>query len=220
MTNPSNNTPGETDQPGPSAALRYTRLLIALMLTTGVLVFGVFAIDELINNQPQTPPDLRQFGTADEERDLWAPVSGESFLSIGQADPTQFPPIRGREVTHPGEIEPYLATAPYGVEPHRLTNTGSLVVEQCYYRRPDGDAAAVIAYYGQQAESMGLRAVPNSGPDANNPRILLAAWSDGGRRLEIAAEQMPETPADPPLRPTSAVNWVVKYIYVTPTAAP
>lgn len=215
MTEPPHNPTGPTDPATPGTALRLARAAIAVGLCAGVLVFGVYAFQQLA--QPgQAPAPAHDFGT---DAAIQAPATprgdnaGERARSLGQLDPNKYIPIR-RDNPHPGAIEPFLGAASARQPPYRQPNIADEVWELCHYRTADADPEAAFDYYHQQATQRGLTLRSRGKTSPNTPGGIAASWADGSHRLELTAWPTPDTPpAKPPFKPRTPLDWVVKYSY-------
>lgn len=202
----------------PSKALRFARLLIALGLAIGVLVFAVLMIEEL-KAGVTTDAIPADFGAAytSTPQQLAKPDSPNPLAGLTTTDPTKFIPIL-RDNPHPGEIMPFMKADPFGQPPYRQPTAGNDVWELCAYRVRDASLADLIAHYDQQARGRSMR-LARQRPTTRAAGGIVAAWSDGQRTLEVTALPLPMTePTTPPLAPPNPLQWVVKYSY--PEAAP
>lgn len=225
MTQPPNNPPPDPAPP-PGQALKATRIVIALGLIAAVGVFGVLAIRELAKPRPTTPTP-RDFGASDAP-----PGRGDDGQRLpGDTEREQTNPLLalaqggvGVPIDHhPGRFEPFQGAASFIQPPYRQKNTDTEVWEFCSYRVQDASPKAAFAHYAAQAEARGMKLMYNKPSDTRGPGGLIAAWSDGKKRLELTAwptqTDRPLPPPPPPLRPVTPLDWVVKYSYPLPTDA-
>ena len=213
MTTETNNPPSPAP---PGKLLRTARLVICIGLFVGVLVFGIFAFEQLLNPQASSPI-ASQFGTGDTAPQVTSNQQPGNFIkAMAQPDPTKFVPIL-RENHHPGEVAPFINAAPYGQPPYRQPNSDREVWEFCAYRtnqphHPD-DA---FAHYNAQAALRGMTLQSNEPTSAKLPNGLRAVWSNGTQTLELTAWPTigGEVSLQPPFnQPRGPLDWVVKYSY-------
>lgn len=220
MAQTSNNPPNDQGAAPRSSALRLARLAIALALAVGIAVFAVLTIEELkAGYKTDAPPS--DFGTADGPPAA-PPVQANSpnpLAGLTTTDPTKYPLI-DRANPHPGEIVPFLRTAPLGQAPYAQSEAG-VVWELCVYQQPDASLTDLFAYYSDQAKQKGMRLIKQRPTSDNLPGGIEATWSDGQKRLVVTASPLPaRQPVQPPLAPPTPLRWVVKYSYPDPTLAP
>lgn len=217
MTKPPNNPPNENAASSPSKAIRVARIVIALALFAGVAIFAVFTIEEL-KKGPETTPPPTDFGASSNAPG--ASMTGDPFQGLTGTDTSKFIPIL-RPNPHPGQITPFQKADPFGQPPYRQPSNGGEVWEFCAYRVSDATPAQAIAHYDQEAKRLGMRLVHQAPTSNNKPGGTYAAWSDGRRGLNVTAWPTPNAPPPiPPLKPTTPLDWVVKYSYPEPTRIP
>lgn len=213
MTKPANNPPQESTPTKPGQALRIVRLVIAVGLCVGIAVFAVLTIKELEAGQAATmlPND---FGAISKTQTFEAiPTQGDSPLgALGGLDPNKYPPIL-RDNPHPGRFAPFMRADPH-TYPYSQTFEGGETWEICSYKVKDANLAAVIAHYGEQAASVGMKQIKHQPTSQALPGGIEAAWSDGRRSLRVTAAPLPtEQPVAPPLKQPTPLEWVVQYSY-------
>ena len=214
---PNNNPPSDDAAPVPGKAIRTARMLIALGLFVGVGIFAVFTIEEL-KQGPDTTPPPNDFGASNQAPA--APVGNDPLAGLTGTDPTKFIPIL-RPNPHPGEISPFQKADPFGQAPYRQPSTGGEIWEFCAYRVSDATPKQAIKHYDQEARLRGMRLIHQAPTSNNKPGGVYAAWSDGRNSLNVTAWPTPNAPPPlPPLKPTTPLDWVVKYSYPEPTRIP
>lgn len=135
------------------------------------------------------------------------------LAGLAQVDPAKFIPIE-RKNPHPGQVVPFLRADPYGQMPYQQAAAGE-VWEFCAYRVRDASLTDLIAHYDKQAKLSGMKLVKRNHTSEKMPGGIVVSWSDGRRGLELTAAPLRTTkPApQPPLRPDTPLQWVVKYSY-------
>ncbi|MFK7788277.1 MAG: hypothetical protein AB8C95_02135 [Phycisphaeraceae bacterium] len=194
-----------------------TRLAIASGLCVGIGVFAVLMVQELEAGRSTSalPSD---FGTSDTEPTTGATAQGAAGLaSLARVDPTKFVPIT-RDNKHPGQIAPFMRADPYGQMPYQQAAAGE-VWEFCAYRLRNASLTDLITHYDKQAKLSGMVLIKQKPTSNNMPGGVVVSWSDGRRGLEVTGWPMrsDQPIPQPPLRPDTPLQWVVKYSYPTQT---
>jgi len=221
VTDTPNNPPSTSEQtptePAPTdRRLKTLRLLIAVGLFGGVLVFGVFAFETLLN-PPANNPRPDSFGKSDgppmaqpAEQD-----AGDALRAMARPDPSKFIPIR-RDNPHPGEIRPFLGAEHHGMAPYQQPVSQGEVWEVCHYQTTELHTPEdAFDYYHRQAEQRGLDLRRKAPIEKDTRGGLQASWGDGQRTLDLIVwhTQGQALETRPPLKPRGPLDWVVKYSY-------
>lgn len=200
-------------------------MLISLGLCVGIAVFAVFAVQTVKTweqmrqdaNSHSIPTD---FGSASFNPEGTQASNDDSLLGLAKPNPAKFIPIV-RENPHPGEIAPFLGTAPFGQPPYRQPPAGGVVWENCAYRVPDAGLVDLIAHYDREAKAIGMRLTKQHPTgDSKRPGGIVTSWSAGSKHLRVTAWPLPTKQRQPPLKTLAPLEWVVQYSYPETNAKP
>lgn len=215
MTKPANNPPTDQTPTTPGKALLVTRLLIVIGLCVGIGVFTVLTVIQYKNGPSnQTRPTSFGASTTSPDQQPATPTGTSPMAGLNGLDTSKFPPIT-RPNPHPGQIAPFLRADPHNYPYYQKVDNGE-VWEYCDYKVLDASLTDLIAHYDKQAKLAGMKLIKQKPTSNNMPGGIDASWSDGRRGLNVTAWPLPNTkPAAPPLRPSTPLQWVVRYSYPT-----
>ncbi|MFI4859450.1 MAG: hypothetical protein ACIAXF_02090 [Phycisphaerales bacterium JB063] len=201
-------TPTDADSaaasPPPGRGLLAARFAVVALLSVGLLVFGLYAFNDLANGIPQ-PPTASATDTLALDPDS-PPMTGGDMLQPESADEVlsdNYIPI---------DHDPARLPAYPGAERdvcHRLKPDGRFSDERAVYTVPGSDATPqdVIAHYRAAAEGAGFT-VRSSRPVQGRPDSLSTLFTRGEATLTVMVN--PYRPA-PPLEPSLSVAVQFRY---------